>query len=111
MGRVSLIYSSDYAFATSGGSLGRKKCLNLQLSAWNIDKNPDCANNDWLWKQQSVLTPSSKEYLSVITKYGNTGTSTSAGSPMPIYPVVYLKRNVKISGGSGSSSDPYRLEI
>ena len=35
----------------------------------------------------------------------------SQSSNYNVYPSVYLKSNIKISGGTGSSSDPYLLEI
>ena len=49
---IALPYASDYGYATSGGTLGREKCLQKEMFNWkNLDGENDqtqCAENDWL---------------------------------------------------------------
>ena len=108
------MYPSDYGYATSGGSTtNREACLNIVLSNWDVDDI--CSNNDLIfdrlngqWTLTSFSTDSFRAFY--VTSYGDVGSRAVNGKD-GIFPALYLISNVKISGGSGSSNDPYRLEI
>ena len=123
-GKVALMYASDYGFATSGGTTtSRATCLSTSLGYWN---SSDCYNNNWLYSSNSnwTLTHSTQydtgAVIMVSTKATAISTRTLQQSiPENYYrptladvkPTVYLKSNVIITGGTGTSSDPYRLNI
>ena len=123
VGKVAIIYVSDYGFATSGGSTTTKEqCLTTYSLAndwiaesWGQDGH-ECYENDYLYNSngRAVMNPeaysSSSSY--VFYQYGGGFISdTNASLSMNIHPTVYLKSNVVISGGTGTETDPYTLSI
>ena len=105
-GKIALIHPSDYGFASSDENC--KKNLN----------SSNCKNNNWLFNnkyqwtlsrvfdQTSVFRISSSGELFTCAwdGYGTNGTYN-------VYPVTYLKSNVNIISGTGTSSNPYKLKI
>ena len=60
VGKVGLMYPSDYGYATSGGTTtDRNTCLNKELYRWNSSDFSDCKNNDWIFNPsyQWTITP------------------------------------------------------
>ncbi len=115
VGKVGLMYPSDYGYATSGGSTtDRNACLNKELYNWRSSDFSDCKNNDWIFNSsiQWTITPRASSSGSVFfvssTGYltGNSAYNTNYG----VRPVVFLKSNIKIVDGDGSSSNPYILQ-
>ena len=113
-GKVALMYPSDYGYATSGGTTTtRSTCLATALNSWS--SHSDCYNNDWLYDSstyQWTLTHYSSYPADVF--YVNNGgyiTYSYAIYGVGARPSVYLKSNIAISGGTGSSTDPYTLEV
>ena len=108
-GKVGLIYPSDYVYATSGGNIrDRNSCIE-EISSWDKSSYEDCQNNDWIAQVQWTITPRvTYEYTTVI---GNNGIPTSSDTYNPkfTYPAIYLKSTIKITGGTGSSTDPFIL--
>ena len=111
IGKVGLIYPSDYGYATSGGSTtNRNTCLQTSLASWN--NYSDCYNNDWLYKSSAMQwTINSKSDISYSTfrvqrSYLSTANSYSNHTARP---TVYLKSSVKIASGTGEKSNPYIL--
>ncbi len=108
-GKVGLLYPSDYGFAV-GGTV-RDTCLQSNLSSYNYG---NCTNNNWLKKNIDywMLTPnrntSTEVYFFDSRNYLNKGNVISKKS---IYPVVYLKSSVRITGGSGTTDSPYTLSL
>ena len=111
-GKVGLMYPSDYGYATSGGSTtNRVTCLNTPLLKWHsVD---DCKNNSWLksndWTISSSANSSYSYYVFITDSYGLVNNDYAYFSYYAVHPVVYLTSNVKISGGDGSSGNPYTL--
>ena len=115
-GKVGLMYPSDYGYATSGGNTYNKDyCLNsAALSSWN--NYSDCYNNNWLFKSspERTITQMTGYYASVFQLY-NTGQISGSGTgdfaqySSGARPTIYLKANVQIVEGDGSSSNPYIL--
>ena len=114
IGKIGLMYPSDYGYATSGGSTtNRETCLNTELSNWN--DYDDCFNNDWLYNSsyfQWTLTPDSADSNHVFG-VGSIGSvnGTIAHYSNAVSPAIYLSSNVKISGGDGSESSPFTLSL
>ena len=114
IGKVGLMYPSDYGYATSGGpTTNRKSCLENGLNTW--DALSECRNNDYLhnssWNQWTI-TPSSNYSNSVfIVKSNGFFSSNSTDTSSYASPVVYLKSTVQITGGTGTSTDPYTLSV
>ena len=110
-GKVGLMYPSDYGYATSGGSTtDRATCLNTYLNDWISD----CYNNDWLFNRGDQWTLSPSAYSSSASgvfyvTYRGYVSNNIAGTIFGVRPVVYLKPSVQITGGDGSSSNPYTL--
>ena len=117
LGKVGLMYPSDYGYATDGGGdqVKRMQCLYTPLYDWKDNSN--CYSNDWLYDSsnyQWTMTPAPESQHA--NKVFNVNTSGHvydqyAGPAYAIRPVVYLKSSVKITGGEGTSSKPYTLSI
>ena len=114
VGKVGLMYPSDYGYATSGGSTtDRNACLNKELYNWDSSDFSDCKNNDWIFNSSSQWTITL--YVSIS---GNVFSLVSAGyvndnnasTTYGVRPVVFLKSSIKIVDGDGSSSNPYILQ-
>ena len=103
-GKVGLIYASDYAYASDNRS-----CNN------DITYTLACADDNWLDLNQGfwTMTPRNSNYFgnavwcSTGYNLGDNVTSAALG----IRPSVYLKPNVTILSGDGTSSNPYKLGI
>ena len=114
VGKVGLMYPSDYGYATSGGSTtDRNTCLNKELYNWDSSSFSDCKNNDWLYESsyiQWTLSPSASSSGSVFyviaTGYVHCYNAYNSDG---VRPVAFLKSNIKIVDGDGSSSNPYIL--
>ena len=115
VGKVGLMYPSDYGYATSGGSTtDRNACLNKELYNWDSSDFSDCKNNDWIFNSsyQWTITPRASNSYNVFNVnstgylYGTNASDTYIG----VRPVVFLKSNIKIVDGDGSSSNPYILQ-
>ena len=111
-GKVGLMYSSDYGYATSGGTItDRNTCLNKELYNW--DSLSDCYNNNWMFNSDYQWTISIGNTSSItVFSLGNTGyiAPSDAQNFYGIRPAVFLKSTVKIADGDGSSSNPYILQ-
>ena len=115
-GKIGLMYPSDYGYATGGGSTtNRETCLNTVLSSWDSSSVSDCKNNDWLYNSsnhQWTLTPNASFSYCVFVVYSNGFVSyNSPNGTLGVSPALYLNSNVKISGGSGTESNPFILSL
>ena len=113
IGKVGLIYPSDYGYATSGGdSTNRASCMAKEMFYWN-SSNSDCNNNDWLFKSTEMwtLSPNSSSDYGVFSVnesgYVYSGAVINGNG---VWPVVYLKSTIKVTSGAGSSNNPFILE-
>ena len=116
IGKVGLMYPSDYGYATSGGATtNRNACLNKELYNWNSSSFSDCKNNDWLYDSSHIqwALTSRSSYSHNVFHVNNSGYVNSDGAYKRSYgarPVVFLKSNITIASGNGSSSQPYILQ-
>ncbi len=116
IGKVGLMYPSDYGYATSGGSsTDRETCLNTELYNWDGSSVSDCKNNDWLYNSsnyQWTITPYSSTSRDVFRVDSNGNVNYfNARYRRAVSPALYLSSNVKISGGEGTESSPYQLSL
>ena len=114
VGKVGLMYPSDYGYATSGGSTtDRNACLNKELYNWGSSSFSDCNNNDWLYESsyiQWTLSPrASGSYSVVYVLPSGRVANDCAYFSYGVRPVAFLKSEIKIVEGDGSSSNPYIL--
>ena len=114
VGKIGLMYPSDYGYATSGGTTtNRASCLAKELSNWDSSGYSDCKNNDYIYKSnldQWTITPdlSSSSYVFSVNS-GASLTSNYASSGYAVRPTAYLKSSVLITSGDGSKENPYVL--
>ena len=105
-GKVGLMYPSDYGYASSG-------CRNGEQTLYNYD-NETCTSTNWLYNSdnQWLLSPSTGYSFFVHNVYSTGGVGNSGASGADgIRPVTFLSSSVKITGGSGTSSNPYELSL
>ena len=117
IGKIGLMYPSDYGYATSGGTISnRSTCLSQALYNWKNSSYSDCINNDFLYNAniyQWTITPFNTLQGGVFRIYY---VSTNGemirdyvGIKLGVFPVVYLKSTVKIINGDGTLTNPYAL--
>lgn len=110
-GEIALPYPSDYGYAADLGSCTK------QLSSYN---NTACTSTNWM---KNIITNNGNSAGWLLTPslgysngawvvdssghvyYGTYSTSNDRG----VAPVFYLKSELGIGSGTGTSSDPYRL--
>ena len=120
-GKVGLMYPSDYAYATAGGTThSRSTCLGMHNANYSgrdtWKEYTDCRDNDWLFDSNSdswSLTPrAGKTYsdsILTISKNGNISTGIAMKS-FSVRPTVYLKKGVFFTNeGEGTQARPYVL--
>ena len=105
-GKIALMYPSDYGYAS------RDENCKENLNSSNCKNNNWLSNNLYKWTLSRTIeintvlriASSGELYTSGWDGYGTNGTYN-------IYPVLYLKSNISISNGDGTSSNPYKLKI
>ena len=113
-GPVGLIYPSDYGYASTDSECRS----NLRAGVTYIDEtidysNAKCKNNNWLYKSSTYWTMSPYSGSSNnVFRVGSSGSAYSdyACSAFGVWPAIYLKSNILIESGDGSSSNPYILK-
>ena len=106
-GKIALIYPSDYGYASTN-----EACRDSMSSKTNNVFN--CKNENWLFnsKYQWTLSPNSGSADSVFNVYSGGDVSYgSASGANGVRPVLFLKSDVVIAGGTGESiENAYTLE-
>ena len=106
--KVGLMRSNDYYYSSS------KQCTQ-ELNNFT-DDTINCITNNWLFFGKDVCTMELSDtgtiLFDAILSNGRKALLTPEFSETCyVYPAVYLSSNVKISSGSGTSSDPYQLQL
>ena len=121
--KLGIMYPSDYAYATD-----LSKCAKAAGNTWDsvtqtglsygYDKT-NCAETDWLydsdyqWLISSDSSYSNSVYMvegaSIATTFWAVYGCTT--STFLVQPVAVLKSNVAITGGTGTSGEPYKLSL
>ena len=99
-GKIALMYLSDYGYASTDTT------CRSGLGSTN------CKNENWLFnsKYQWTLSPSSGRAYNVFYVYsGGNVSGDPANGTYGVRPVLFLKSNVVIAGGTGEKDSPYRL--
>ena len=113
IGKVGLMYPSDYGYATSGNnSTSRSTCLAKEMYNW--DGLSVCYQNDWLFKSSYMWTlapySSNSNGVFIVGDGGFVVSHFANDSNYGVWPVVHLKSTIKVTTGTGSSNDPFILE-
>ena len=132
-GKIGLPYSSDYGYATSGGSKEtRESCLSSSLtSSWGSSFDT-CSRNNYITFEQFTMTPylsnNYDEFYILMGRGSNSSflyhklriNSENLPNGLTIYgfkgilgvsPTLYLKSDIFVLAGDGSSSNPYQLKL
>lgn len=109
---IGLLYPSDYGYASG------EKCLSTAL--YNFSNNTNgCPYNNYLYNSDNEIldivywlqTPlTSNHYNATLLELNGTVNGTVVYSAYEVRPVTYLKTTVKIIGGNGTESNPFKLE-
>lgn len=112
-GVVGLPYLSDYGYATSGGeTVNRDTCLAKELRNWGSEGYSDCVTGNWLAYSNSYWTIVPGGVYARDVFFVSWGVTTRyAHDAISVFPTLYLKSNVKIVGGDGSTLKPYTIGI
>ena len=106
--KIAIMYASDYGYGAS------KECTNT-LYAY-IDSANCKTTNNWLDKRQNIwLLPqnsvSSRDaFILYVHGYVHHNSYVN-NAELDVRPVLSLASNVKISGGEGTSTNPYTLSL
>ena len=115
-GKISLMYPSDYGYATAGGSTtSRVTCLSTTIYNWGFYDFSDCKGNDYLLdtnNDQWTLAPDSTGAdLVFLVSRGGDATNGYANYHRTVRPALFLKSSILVDKGAGTSTDPYQLKI
>ena len=111
---IGLIYPSDYGYASTDASCRQNLRSGVTYTNNAYGGTPTCKNNNWLFKGVWYWTispySSNANNVFILHSYGYLSNyhALYCGS---VRPSLYLKQDVKVVGGTGTSSDPYTLEI
>ena len=109
-GYIGLPYVTDWAYASSENDCNTK-----------IDQSSTykCKNNNWMhygstyndttWVMSPRAFPGYADVVWVVLGDGDVG-HFGAANPLSVFPTIYLKSNILIESGKGTSSDPYILK-
>ena len=105
IGKIAVMYASDYGYAASD-------VCTSNLYAYS---SSTCTSNNWLFNSANQWTLSqytdNNSSVFYVSSYGDMGATGVRENPFNIRPTLYLKSNVKITGGDGTSTNPYTLGI
>ncbi len=118
VGKVGLPNPSDYPYSSAGRQEGREACLakNVRFGTNLQDNTCDFAVRSWLVHSgytggDWTLNPYSYWYTnSQMMTFGGYFIDNSTDTSNSAYPVVYLKPDVKLTGGIGLRDNPYIIE-
>ena len=109
-GKVALVTVSEYVRSNSN----KRSCGTVQ-QLWNVT-GEQCKETTWMYYSDNywwTLSPCSaySNYVFAVSHSNGSITSGGAGATNAIRPSVYLSPNIKITGGTGTSSDPYQISL
>ena len=101
-GKVGLMYPSDYGYAAGNDCVTNR-------APFHYDDG--CKNKDWLYRSNSyewTMTSYSSE-ADILWYVDSTGYADrrSSDDPRGSHPTFYLKSDISVTDGTGTSSDPY----
>ncbi len=120
-GKVGIVYLSDFALATGGGSTtSREECLNKSML--HINEYPswstahDCQDNSWLktdsWQEATMTLDDQNGISSAFIYESNYDIFTTwIANGGNVHPTFYLNNNSIIVSGDGTQNNPYKLAL
>ena len=112
-GYVALPYVTDWAYASS------ESVCETNMQKQDSSNNYICKNNNWMhygstyndvtWYLSPFANPSNANIVWRVRGDGYAGYNNASG-PLSVFPTIYLKSNILIESGKGTSSDPYILK-
>ena len=113
-GYVGLPYVTDWAYASS------ESVCETNMKAQDSSNNYICRNNNWMhygskvsdatWYLSPYADTSHACYVSYISGAGSFFFDY-ASLAYAFFPAIYLKSNILIESGTGTSSNPYILKL
>ena len=121
-GYVGLPYPTDWAYASSESACETNMNAGYNATALSPDEkiaNMSCKNNNWMhygstssdktWYMSSFVYPGNATLVWHVNGVGRADGADAAGS-LSVLPTIYLKSNILIESGTGTSSNPYILK-
>ena len=110
-GHVALPYITDWAYASS------ESICETNVQAQDSSNDYICQNNNWMNSDTNIWMLSPRNYngpggATYVSNIGGNGyiDKASAAELYDIFPTIYLKSNVLIESGNGTSDSPYILK-
>ena len=110
-GYVALPYITDWAYASS------ESICETNVQAQDSSNDYICQNNNWMNSDTNIWMLSPRNYngpggATYVSNIGGNGyiDKASAAELYDIFPTIYLKSNVLIESGNGTSDSPYILK-
>ena len=123
-GYIGLPYATDYAYASGESICETNMYAGINATASSIDEaiaNMACKKNNWMhhgtttdiedatWFMSPVADPDRASDVWVVNGDGSSDDGNAA-NPLSAFPTIYLKSNILIESGKGTSSNPYILK-
>ena len=103
-GHIALPYVTDYAYASS------ESICETNMRAQDGPNSYICKNNNWMFKNTWYWTLSPGADTSYAGDVWYVDGDGLAGDDNAVFPAIYLKSNILIESGKGTSSNPYILK-
>ena len=109
-GYIALPYITDYAYASS------ESICETNMQKQDSSNAYICKNNNWMfkpntwyWTMSPFADPDFANYVWSVFGDGYADGDFASSAPA-VFPAIYLKSNILIESGKGTSSDPYILK-
>ena len=108
-GYIGLPYPTDYAYASS------ENICETNMVKQDSSNAYICKNNNWMfkntgyWTLSPVAAPVDAFVVWLVSSFGHVG-GGNASDARAVFPAIYLKSNILIESGKGTSSNPYILK-
>ena len=109
-GYIGLPYGTDWAYASSESVCETNMQTKDDSNVYICKNNNWMQRNTWAWYLSPVGNLSYTFNAWSVSDGGGAG-SNSAASSYAVAPSIYLKSNVLIESGNGTSSNPYTLKL
>ena len=109
-GYIGLPYGTDWAYASSESVCETNMQTKDDSNVYICKNNNWMQRNTWAW-YLSPVGNLSYAFNAWSVSGGGGGGSNSAASSYAVAPSIYLKSNVLIESGNGTSSNPYTLKL
>ena len=102
-GKVGLMYPSDYGYAAGN---------DCATNTASYDYDVECKDKDWLYidGEEWTMTPDASGTDGVWRVCDGFANRSGSSNPIASLPTFYLKSDISVTGGTGTSSDPYIVE-